>query len=118
MRDLPDLLGDSKPATSQSVSVRGTSLSRSVEEIFPGASPVVSPRQRAARLIIQCPLLSITAVSRDRLKPVSVRGETRPVTVDWSQLVVGGRPGIRLRQRRTARIHKIPSYVNIFMSCP
>ena len=93
-------------------------LSRAVQEMFPESGPVVSPRQRAARLVIQCPLLSITALARDRLRPAGGRGgEVRPVTVEWSHLVVGGRPGLRRRQRRPGRIGRIPSYANILMTC-
>ena len=124
---LPDLLGEPKPSSSVTgagagggVVVRATGPSRSVQEMFPDSGPVLSPRQRAARLVIQCPLLSITALARDRLRPPGGRGgapELRPVTVEWSNLVVGGRPGLRRRQRRPGRISKISSYVNMLMTC-
>ena len=132
---LPDLLAENKPSSAGAVvggggaggvggggaggGVRGSGVSRSVQEMFPESGPVVSPRQRAARLVIQCPLLSITALARDRLRPGGGRGgpDLRPVTVDWSHLVVGGRPGLRRRQRRPGRFSKIPSYVNILMTC-
>ena len=135
---LPDLLAENKPSSAGAVvggggaggvggagagaggGVRGSGVSRSVQEMFPESGPVVSPRQRAARLVIQCPLLSITALARDRLRPPGGRGgapELRPVTVEWSNLVVGGRPGLRRRQRRPGKIGKIASYVNILMTC-
>ena len=98
--------------------MRGSFPSRSVQEMFPDSGPVVSPRQRAARLMIQCPLLSITALARDRLRPGGGRApELRPVTVEWNHLVAGGRPGLRRRQRRPGRTGKIASYVNILMTC-
>ena len=107
---LPGLL-ETKPS-SESGPVRGNSLSRSVVEMFPDCVRAVTVRERAARLTIQCPLLSITAVARERLKPGSVRGSgLRPATVEWSQLVVGGRAGARTRSRQ-----RIPSYVNILMT--
>ena len=87
--------------------------------MFPDCGPVLSPRQRAARLVIQCPLLSITALARDRLRPAGGRtAQARPVTVvEWSHTVVGGRPGLWRRRRRPGRITKIPCYVNTLMTC-
>ena len=125
---LPDLLGENKPSSAGGAAggsgggggggVRGSCPSRSVQEMFPDSGPVVSPRQRAARLMIQCPLLSITALARDRLRPGGGRvPELRPVTVEWNHLVVGGRPGLRRRQRRPGRTAKIASYVNILRTC-
>ena len=107
---LPGLL-ETKP--SDSVPVRGSSLSRAVTEMFPDSVRAVTVRERAARLTIQCPLLSITAVAKERLKPGSVRGKSlRPTTVEWREVVVGGRAGSRTRSRQ-----RIPSYVNILMTC-
>ena len=98
--------------------VRAGCLSRAVQETFPHCVRAVTPRERAARLVIQCPLLSITALARERLRPAGGRGgDLRPVTVEWSHLVVGGRPGLRRRHRRQGRISRIPSYANILMTC-
>ena len=80
-------------------------------------------RQRAGRLMIQCPLLSITAVARERLRPGGGRAveSWRPGTVEWSHLVVGGRPGLRRGRGRGRghydKVNRVPSYVNILMTC-
>ena len=96
--------------------VRSGCLSRAVQETFPHCVRAVTPRERAARLVIQCPLLSITALPRERLRPARGRlGLTKPTTVEWSQLAVGGRPGLRARQGNN--VQRVTSYVDTLMSC-